>query len=183
MNAELMPSELDTGASWGHPSRVRMPEGTRGGWWDPSLGRLGIGESTRVPGGAAASYGAVPGSVRSAREFGVESLSSWGLSGLSENVRLIISELVGNACRHAVSDELPEHTRVTLQLRPLPQDDAVVCMVADPSPRGPVRVEAHHFAESGRGLGLIAAFSREWGWNPVNGHGKVVWAICGSDSF
>lgn len=193
MNAELMPSELDAGASWGRPSRVRTPEGTRGGWpegtwgglWDPSLGRLGIGESTRAPGGAAASYGAVAGSVRSAREFGAATLSAWGLGmpGLAEDLRLIISELVGNACRHAVADQPPERTRVTLQLRPLPEDGAVVCMVADPSPRGPVQVEAHHFAESGRGLGLIAAFSREWGWNPVDGHGKVVWAICGSDPF
>ncbi|WP_026129150.1 ATP-binding protein [Nocardiopsis prasina] len=183
MNTELVPSELHAGASWGGPSRTRTPESTRGGWWDPSLGRLGIGESRCAPGGAAASFGAVPDSVRSAREFGAENLAAWGLTRLAEDVRLIISELVGNACRHAVTDEPPERTRVTLQLRPFPRDGAVVCMVADPEPRGPVRVEAHHFAESGRGLGLVAAFSREWGWNPVDGHGKIVWAICDSDPF
>ena len=105
------------------------------------------------------------------------------MPGPSENLRLVISELVGNACRHAVTGASPERTRVTLQLKPLPADGSVVCMVADPSSRGPVQVDAHHFAESGRGLGLIAAFSREWGWNPLDGHGKVVWAICGSDPF
>lgn len=181
MNAELMPSELDAGASWDRPSRVRSPERTRCGWWDPSLGRLGIGESARTPGAAAAAYGAVPDSVRSAREFGVASLSAWGMPEVAENLRLIISELVGNACRHAVADDLPALTRVALQLRSLPEHDAVVCMVADPSPHGPVQVDAHHFAESGRGLGLISAFSREWGWNPLEGNGKVVWAMCGSD--
>ncbi|WP_017585574.1 ATP-binding protein [Nocardiopsis ganjiahuensis] len=142
-----------------------------------------MGESARAPGVAAASYGAVPGSVRAAREFGVASLSAWGMSEPAENLRLVISELVGNACRHAVTGGRPEHTRVTLQLKPLPADGAVVCMVSDPSPQGPVQVDAHHFAESGRGLGLIAAFSREWGWNSVDGHGKVVWAVCGSEPF
>lgn len=184
MNAELMPSELDAGASWDHPlSPVRSSQGARCAWWDPSLGRPAIGESTHDPGGAAASYGAVPGSVRAAREFGVASLAAWGMPGTAENLRLIISELVGNACRHAVTGGRPEHTRITLQLKPLPADGAVACMVSDPSPLGPVQVDAHHFAESGRGLGLIAAFSREWGWNSLDGHGKVVWAICGSDPF
>lgn len=183
MNAELMPSELDAGASWARPSRVRTPEGTRCRWWDPSLGRLGIGESARTPVAAAAAYGAVPDSVRSAREFGVASLSSWGMADVTENLRLIISELIGNACRHAVSDGLPERTRVVLQLRSLPEQGAVVCMVADPSPHGPVQVDAHQFAESGRGLGLISAFSREWGWSPLAGNGKVVWAMCGSDLY
>ncbi len=94
MNTELVPSELHAGASWGPHSRARTPETTRGGWWDPSLGRLGIGESTRAPGGAAACYGAVPDSVRSAREFGADNLSAWGLSRLAEDLRLVISELV-----------------------------------------------------------------------------------------
>ncbi|MEU3020132.1 MULTISPECIES: ATP-binding protein [unclassified Nocardiopsis] len=183
MNTELVPSEPLSRIPRSRPSRTRPPEAARPGWWDPSLGGLGIGESRCVPGGAAAAYGAVPESVRSAREFGAANLTTWGVPWLSEDVRLIISELVGNACRHAVAGGRPERTRVTLQLRPLPWENAVVCMVADPSPHGPVNSEAHHFAESGRGLGLVAAFSREWGWSPLDDHGKVVWAICGSDPF
>ena len=181
MNAELMPSELDTGASWGRHSTPETAEGAAGRWWHRSLGRPRIGESARTSTAAIASFGAVPDSVRSAREFGVASLAAWGMPELAEDLRLIISELVGNACRHAVVDGRPERTRVTVQLRPVPEDAAVICMVADPNPRGPVRVDAHHFAESGRGLGLVAAFSREWGWNPDEGNGKIVWAICGSE--
>lgn len=184
MNAELMPSELDAGAFWGHPSRPGTPGSSTSAplrWWDTALGRPRIGQSTRTPVSAAASYGAVPDSVRSAREFGVASLTAWRMSDLAEDLRLIISELVGNACRHAVVDGRPEFTPVTVQLRMLPDNDAVICMVADPNPLGPVRVDAHHFAESGRGIGLVAAFSREWGWNTANGNGKIVWAICGSE--
>ncbi|MGW5875401.1 ATP-binding protein [Nocardiopsis terrae] len=181
MNTELMLSEPEAGASWNHPLPAQAPGGVSAGRWDPSLGRLGIGERTRTRAVAAASYRALPDSVRSAREFGVESLFAWRMPELAENLRLIVSELVGNACRHAVSADGPERTRITLQLRPLPEQGTVVCMVADPSPKGPVRVDAHHFAESGRGLSLIAAFSREWGWGPALGHGKVVWAVCASD--
>ena len=175
MNAELMPSEPATGTFRGQPA---LPKG----WWEPSLGDLGIGEGTFGFGIAAHAYAAVPTSVGAARRFASRSLAEWGMSEVVENLCLIVSELVGNTCRHAVSGRTPENTRALLQLRPLPSIGAVVCMVHDPEPRGPIRVAAHQFAESGRGLGLINAFSREWGWNPVMGNGKVVWAVCAAEA-
>ncbi|MBR8742663.1 ATP-binding protein [Nocardiopsis sp. MG754419] len=176
MNAELMPSELHAGASRGRPALPR-------GWWDGVLSDLRIGEGTLGLGMAAQAYAAVPTSVGAARRFVSHSLTEWGMTEVAENLCLIVSELVGNACRHAVAGRVPEETRVLVQLRPLPSVDAVACMVADPEPRGPMRVSAHQFAESGRGLGLVAAFAREWGWNPVEGHGKVVWAECGPEQL
>jgi hypothetical protein len=32
-------------------------------------------------------------------------------------------------------------------------------------------------AESGRGLQMVDALSDVWGWSPVTGRGKAVWAI------
>lgn len=175
MNAELMSSELGTETSGGQPA---LPEA----WWDPSLEDLEIGEGTFGIGVAAHAYAAIPTSVGAARRFARRSLGEWGMPEVAENLGLIVSELVGNTCRHAVSGRTPEGTRVLLQLRPLPSIGAVVCMVQDPEPRGPVQVTAHQFAESGRGLGLISAFSREWGWSPVFGNGKVVWAVCDTEA-
>lgn len=184
MNAELVSSELDFGASWSRPSLAEASGDLLGGWWEPPLGRLGIGEDVRTPKSAARAFGAVPASVRRAREFAAEVLEGWGLPDVSEDIRLIVSELVGNACRHALPDGGdPARARVLVQLRNLGERGGVVCMVADSSKNAPVRVDAHHFAESGRGLGLVSAFSREWGWSPVEGQGKIVWAVCGGEGW
>src|SRR5699024_8086994 len=99
---------------------------------------------------------------------------------LAEDVRLVVSELVGNACRHATSEEENSSgTPIVVQLRFLSEEKAIVCMIADSSDREPARVDAHHFSESGRGLALVAAFSTDWGWQRREKGGKVVWAVCG----
>ncbi|MET9711919.1 ATP-binding protein [Nocardiopsis alba] len=181
MNVELMPLEPAAGASWDPPSPTEASKAVPGGWWDPALGNLRIDEGTLGVGMAGHAYAAVPTSVSRARRFAVACLAEWGMPAAADDLGLIVSELVGNACRHAVTGRIPSHTRVLLQLRPLPSIDAVVCMVSDPETRGPAPAPTDRFAESGRGLGLVAAFSREWGWNTVGGQGKVVWAICGSE--
>ena len=53
----------------------------------------------------------------------------------------------------------------------------LVCAVTDPSSYGPVAKEPDHIAESGRGLHLVRSFSQRWGWQPLAGAGKVVWAL------
>jgi hypothetical protein len=47
-----------------------------------------------------------------------------------------------------------------------------------PSPRQPDWVR-----ESGRGLQIIDALSSVWGWSPIDGHGKAVWAVLPVDVF
>jgi len=41
-----------------------------------------------------------------------------------------------------------------------------------PAPRQPDWVK-----ESGRGLQIVHALSSVWGWSPIEGHGKAVWAV------
>jgi hypothetical protein len=50
-------------------------------------------------------------------------------------------------------------------------------MVTDPESAGPVLLEASGGAEGGRGLQVVESCSEAWGWQPVDGVGKVVWAL------
>jgi len=69
-----------------------------------------------------------------------------------------------------------------------------MCMVTDPDTAGPVRIDSHTGAESGRGLQVVEACSVRWGWQPLYARtldgrgreggltrpdrpGKVVWAL------
>ncbi|MGK4584471.1 ATP-binding protein [Kitasatospora sp. HPMI-4] len=132
--------------------------------------------------------------VRTAREFARSTLYGWGLGELFDDVSLVASELVTNALRHALGarrDEgsAPVPGRLSTCTRPV-ADGAlpirislvhrapqVVCAVSDPSSAGPVAREPDFVAESGRGLHLVDSFSRSWGWHPLAGAGKVVWAL------
>jgi hypothetical protein len=48
--------------------------------------------------------------------------------------------------------------------------------VADDDPATPGSQDFSLSGSSGRGLGLVAALSRQWGTTHVQGGGKVVWA-------
>ena len=52
----------------------------------------------------------------------------------------------------------------------------VVCIVSDPSDQAPRCAPADDVCENGRGLHVIEALSRAWGWTPLPGAGKAVWA-------
>ena len=74
-----------------------------------------------------------------------------------------------------------------------------MCMVTDPDTAGPVRIDSHSGAESGRGLQVVESCSVRWGWQPLDARapdaraldgragedrlgrarraGKVVWAL------
>jgi hypothetical protein len=52
-----------------------------------------------------------------------------------------------------------------------------MCAVLDPSASAPVLRMPDRTAESGRGLQMVDALSDVWGWSPVTGRGKAVWAI------
>lgn len=80
---------------------------------------------------------------------------------------LVLSELVGNAVRHADGDRLQVQLRRT--------GDLLRIAVRDGSPAGPAPREATCEDETGRGLLIIDALSYRWGWQPRPG-GKVVWA-------
>jgi anti-sigma regulatory factor (Ser/Thr protein kinase) len=106
-------------------------------------------------------------SAKTARDFTVVTLNDWGLGEMAGDARLVVSELVTNAVRHA-----GQPTR----LRLLHRASYLVCVVFDPERQPPMVTDADHFAESGRGLRLVESLSCSWGWKLLDGDGKLVWA-------
>lgn len=84
-----------------------------------------------------------------------------------DDAALVLSELVGNAVRHAEGD--------TLQVRLRRTGHVLRIAVLDRSCAAPVPRTASYEDESGRGMLIIEALSSRWGWEP-RGAGKVVWA-------
>ncbi|WP_308012134.1 ATP-binding protein [Actinacidiphila acidipaludis] len=113
-------------------------------------------------------------SVRDARRFTRATLQRWDLGALRDSVELVASELVTNALRYAVPVGAPG-APVGLSL--VRWTSRVVCAVRDPSAIAPVTKDPDFVAETGRGLHLVESFSENWGWHPLSGAGKVVWAL------
>ena len=118
--------------------------------------------------------GALPGAVPCARLHTRQLMWEWRLTGLSESVELLVSELVTNGV--AASQSLERTFPVRLWL--LSDKARVLILVWDASPQAAVRIQANEEAESGRGLLLVEAISDQWDWYPTHDiGGKVVWAI------
>jgi hypothetical protein len=49
--------------------------------------------------------------------------------------------------------------------------------VIDASDDAPTPRQPDWIRESGRGLQIVDALSSVWGWSPIDGHGKAVWAV------
>jgi anti-sigma regulatory factor (Ser/Thr protein kinase) len=124
--------------------------------------------------GATCELAATPESVREARRFTRSTLQRWDLAALLESMELVASELVTNALRYAVPLGAPG---APVRLSLVRWTSRVVCAVRDPSTAGPVAKAPDFVAETGRGLHLVDSFSENWGWHPLAGAGKVVWAL------
>ena len=118
-----------------------------------------------------------PESARRAREFTRITLQDWGMTGRIDVAELVVSELVTNSLRHGLlsAQWMPGEHPIALTLLRL--DPYLMCMVTDPGRDGPVRIDSCASAESGRGLQVVEACSVRWGWEPMAGDGKVVWAL------
>ncbi|MGW2841955.1 ATP-binding SpoIIE family protein phosphatase [Streptomyces sp. NPDC001493] len=99
-----------------------------------------------------------------ARRLARGALERWGMEHLSDEVELLVSEVVTNAVRYA---ERP----VTLRLL---RTDILRCEVGDDSPQLPRQRRARETDESGRGLFLVNRLARRWGATRLS-TGKVVW--------
>lgn len=124
--------------------------------------------------GATCELPAAPASVREARRFTRATLQVWDLSTLRESVELVASELVTNALRYAVPAGA---AGAPVRLSLIRWTTRVVCAVRDPSGVAPIAKDPDFVAETGRGLHLVESFSENWGWHPLSGAGKVVWAL------
>ncbi|UYQ60347.1 ATP-binding protein [Streptomyces peucetius] len=117
-----------------------------------------------------------PQSAGRARKFAVHTLREWALQSVAEDVELVVSELVGNAVRHALPSArpVPDHQPVRLTL--LRYTRRLVCAVTDPSPAPPRLRDPGSETAGGRGLILVSALSDTWSWRPAPPRGKTVWA-------
>jgi PAS domain S-box-containing protein len=107
---------------------------------------------------------ALPAKVREARGLARDTLTTWGLSELSETVELLVSELFTNAVRHGAGD---------IGLR-LIRAGSLLCEVRDDGYDLPTLRRADVTAENGRGLQLVTALAERWGAQRTP-TGKVVW--------
>ena len=118
--------------------------------------------------------GTGPRSVRVAREFALATLQRWGVAERSEDIAIVISELLTNALRHALPE--PSHTR-PIRLGLLQPGPCLLCAVTDPSRAAPTPQAPPEFLpETGRGLHIVCALSDRWGYTTLSDTGKVVWA-------
>lgn len=118
----------------------------------------------------------LPEEVRSARKFARELLTCWQLAELSDDAEMIIGELVANAVRHGMR-VTPLRNAAALRLCMLRRIGEVMLAVVDPSNEAPKPRQPDWVGESGRGLQIVGALSAVWGWSPIDGRGKAVWAV------
>jgi hypothetical protein len=123
--------------------------------------------------------GALAGAAPSARLHARQIMWEWRLTPLAEAVEHVVAELINNSV--AAARVMPQVQPVCLWL--LSDARTVLVLAWDASPQLPALTEPDEYAESGRGLSLVQAFSERWGSyaTPQTG-GKVVWALCGMDS-
>jgi anti-sigma regulatory factor (Ser/Thr protein kinase) len=138
-----------------------------GNGWSPQDPAL---DWVRPPRIATRTLGTGIGSVRVARDFTLATLHRWGAAERSDDIAIVMSELLANALRHALP--APGDIRLGL-LQPGP---CVLCAVADPDTAAPVPQASGFLAETGRGLHIICALSDAWGYTALSDSGKVVWA-------
>lgn len=121
-------------------------------------------------------FGPDPKEARTVRRFARELLTSWGLGSLSDDAEIIVGELAANAIWHGLRSTSPVAPGA-LRLCLLRGTGEVMLAVLDPSDEAPVLRQLSSTDEGGRGLQIVDALSYVWGWSPIAGHGKAVWAI------
>ncbi len=108
-------------------------------------------------------------------------LRRWGLAGLCDQAELVVSELVTNAIQHGLHSARRIIDEYPVGLRLLARAPFVTCMVTDPGGQMPIRDQGDPLGESGRGLQVVESCSLQWGWQPLDAGGKLVWAQLGQD--
>jgi anti-sigma regulatory factor (Ser/Thr protein kinase) len=159
----------DLGIPWppvpdGMPRLLPVPSA----WWE-------------TPAVTSRALSARPEEARTARQFVRELLTCWGLEALADDAEMIIDELVVNAVLHGTRAGLthasPGAGMTVLRLCMLRRAGEVMLAVVDPGNETPVPRQPDGAGESGRGLQIVGALSHVWGWSPIAGHGKAVWAV------
>ncbi|MGC5364030.1 ATP-binding protein [Streptomyces sp. DT24] len=119
-----------------------------------------------------------PEAARSARRHVRDALNAWQITaGRCDDTELVVSELVGNTVRHSAGAQTAtDSVPVVLTLSYVSAEGCLRVEVTDRSSRQPrYRGRPGDDAESGRGLFLVEAVSKEWGCISMPGGGKTVW--------
>ncbi|MGW4349604.1 SpoIIE family protein phosphatase [Streptomyces sp. NPDC004690] len=107
-----------------------------------------------------------PSVVARARAVTSAQLAAWDMAELDASTSLVVSELVTNAVRYGGQGP------VGLRLL---RGDSLICEVSDRSNSSPRIRRAATTEEGGRGLFLVAQFTKSWGARYMR-QGKTVWA-------
>lgn len=122
-------------------------------------------------------------SVSVARMSARTTLACWGLDDMSDDVVLVVSELVTNAVQHArpawALPENPGRCRLSLER---PEPGTVWVSVADQCARPPTLAESPDGAETGRGMAVVDALAARWEVLHPAKAGKTVWAELRADT-
>ena len=107
------------------------------------------------------------GSISEARHWIRQAMEDLAIAGRTDDVVLIVSELVTNAILYGEGG-----VRLTMAIQP----DRLYLSVADAGAGGVEKLAFSLTAEHGRGLRIVEALSDRWGveWRP--GADTVVWA-------
>ena len=108
-----------------------------------------------------------PTAPRASRDFVTRTLLDWGLGRVIPSAGLVVNKLVTNSTVHAGTD---------IDLSVAWNLGALRLAVRDNSPDLP-RQRRPHLDLRGRGVSVVAAFSRAFGVLPTADGGKVVWAV------
>ena len=114
-----------------------------------------------------ARFEAEPEAVRRCRHWVVGCLRDEIDAAVLSDVQLGTSELAANAVRHASGGAF----RVELRRR----DGTLRVSVHDDDPEVPTRHEVGPDSPGGRGLAIVEAIARRWGWSADPAGGKEVW--------
>lgn len=113
-------------------------------------------------------------SATEARHLVEDTLTRWGCgAAVLDSARLLVSEVVSNAVRHAGTE---------CAVRIVAGSEAVRIEVRDGDPGAPVEQDPAPDAVGGRGLQIVDAVADRWGVEPrPDGRaGKVVWFEVGA---
>ncbi|CAL9479692.1 hypothetical protein SUDANB176_03022 [Streptomyces sp. enrichment culture] len=164
-----------SGAPGGGAPTASAPEGGVAAPSGPSAGSAGGGQVRRL------SFDDQSGVVPLARDFTRQALHAWGWlpaatadqRAAAEDVLLVVSELVTNACLHA---EGPDHLAITCDNKVI-RIEVTDRGAGQPAPRTPHRAGR----PGGHGMFIVQRLCLDWGVVRTPGvAGKTVWADLGA---
>jgi anti-sigma regulatory factor (Ser/Thr protein kinase) len=126
---------------------------------------------------------ALPTAAGRARAYTRWALRAWQLETMTETAELLVSELVTNAVKATGGatgairgGRRGRGSSIYLCLSTF--SEKLLIEVWDRCDEPPHRRTASDDDENGRGLVLVQALSKDWGYETLNSGGKIVWCEC-----